>query len=345
MGDGVAGARWPVHEVSRGDSALSRDPGHGADPGQGGDAQLVDHIVREIRDRVFVGTLPVGTWLRQEAIAAEFAVSRTPVREALRELQARGIVSLLPNRGALVRGPTLKEIREAYAVRAELEGLAARLAASRVSAADLDRLRQAEALFEGAAARLAGGDPQAEAKAGAKPAARLAGGDPQAEMEAKAGAKPAARLAGGDPQAEAEAKAGAGAKAAARTPPPREGDPRADPRDNDWRRANDLFHEVILAAAGNDRLRLMIADLHRALPRSLIWGALLSRAGELAENAAQHRRIREALQAGDGEEARGRMIQHVAHAGSLVEAWFASHLRAWPTDGRSENAAEAARER
>jgi DNA-binding GntR family transcriptional regulator len=305
MGDGVAGARWPVHEVSRGDSALSRDPGHGADPGQGGDAQLVDHIVREIRDRVFVGTLPVGTWLRQEAIAAEFAVSRTPVREALRELQARGIVSLLPNRGALVRGPTLKEIREAYAVRAELEGLAARLAASRVSAADLDRLRQAEALFEGAAARLAGGDPQAEA----------------------------------------EAKAGAGAKAAARTPPPREGDPRADPRDNDWRRANDLFHEVILAAAGNDRLRLMIADLHRALPRSLIWGALLSRAGELAENAAQHRRIREALQAGDGEEARGRMIQHVAHAGSLVEAWFASHLRAWPTDGRSENAAEAARER
>jgi DNA-binding GntR family transcriptional regulator len=326
MGDGVAGARWPVHEVSRGDSALSRDPGHGADPGQGGDAQLVDHIVREIRDRVFVGTLPVGTWLRQEAIAAEFAVSRTPVREALRELQARGIVSLLPNRGALVRGPTLKEIREAYAVRAELEGLAARLAASRVSAADLDRLRQAEALFEGAAARLAGGDPQAE-------------------MEAKAGAKPAARLAGGDPQAEAEAKAGAGAKAAARTPPPREGDPRADPRDNDWRRANDLFHEVILAAAGNDRLRLMIADLHRALPRSLIWGALLSRAGELAENAAQHRRIREALQAGDGEEARGRMIQHVAHAGSLVEAWFASHLRAWPTDGRSENAAEAARER
>lgn len=306
-----------MHEVSRGDSALSRapghgadpghgrdprhdvDPGHGADPGQGGDAQLVDHIVREIRDRVFAGTLPVGTWLRQEAIAAEFAVSRTPVREALRELQARGIVSLLPNRGALVRGPTLKEIREAYAVRAELEGLAARLAASRVSAADLDRLRQAEALFEGAAARLAGGEPQAGAGAGAKPAART----------------------------------------------PREGDPRADPRDNDWRRANDLFHEVILAAAGNDRLRLMIADLHRAFPRSLTWGALLSRAGELAENAAQHRRIREALEAGDGEEARGRMIQHVAHAGSLVEAWFASHLRAWPTDGRSEDAAEAARER
>jgi DNA-binding GntR family transcriptional regulator len=220
-----------------------------------GDAQLVDQIVREIRDRVFAGTLPVGAWLRQEAIAAEFAVSRTPVREALRELQARGIVSLLPNRGALVRGPTLKEIREAYVVRAELEGLAARLAASRLSAADLDRLREAEALFERAARGAAG-------------------------------------------------------------------------EDNDWQRANDLFHEVILAAAGNDRLRLEIADLHRAFPRSLTWSALLSRPRELEENAAQHRRIREALEARDGERARQRMIEHVAHAGSLVEGWFASHARA-----------------
>lgn len=297
MGDGGTG--WSVHEVSRG------DPGHGAD------AQLVDHIVREVRDRVFAGTLPVGSWLRQEAIAAEFAVSRTPVREALRELQARGIVSLLPNRGALVRGPTLKEIREAYAVRAELEGLAARLAANRVSAADLDRLRQAEALFERAAARLAAANPQA----GPKPApSRPREGDPQATAEA------ATRL-------------------------PREGDPGVDPRDDDWERANDLFHEVILAAAGNDRLRLMIADLHRAFPRSLTWGALLSRAGELADNAAQHRRIREALEAGDGEEARLRMIRHVTRAGSLVEAWFTGHVRVRPAEGGSVDAAEAARER
>jgi DNA-binding GntR family transcriptional regulator len=227
-----------------------------------GDAQLVDQIVREIRDRVFAGTLPVGAWLRQEAIAAEFAVSRTPVREALRELQARGIVSLLPNRGALVRGPTLKEIREAYVVRAELEGLAARLAASRLSAADLDRLREAEALFERAARGAAARHPAAAAS------------------------------------------------------------------DSDWQRANDLFHEVILAAAGNDRLRREIADLHRAFPRSLTWSALLSRLGELEENAAQHRRIRQALEARDGERARQRMIEHVAHAGSLVEEWFASHARA-----------------
>ena len=219
------------------------------EPGAGGGAQLVDRIVRELRDRVFAGTLPVGSWLRQEAVAAEFAVSRTPVREALRELQARGIVSLLPNRGALVRGPTLKEIREAYAIRAELEGLAARLAAGRLLAAGLARLREAEAVFERAAD---------------------VGGD-------------------------------------------------------DWERANDLFHEVILAAAGNDRLRLMIADLHRAFPRSLTWNALVSAPGRLEENAAQHRRIREALEAGDGEEARRRMIQHVADAGGLVEEWFAGH--------------------
>jgi DNA-binding GntR family transcriptional regulator len=250
----VERSAW-VHEVRR------ADPGDRDQPGAGGEAQLVDRIVRELRDRVFAGTLPVGSWLRQEAVAAEFAVSRTPVREALRELQARGIVSLLPNRGALVRGPTLKEIREAYAIRAELEGLAARLAAARLSAAGLDRLREAEAVFERAASRLAGGSGPAEV--------------------------------GGD----------------------------------DWERANDLFHEVILAAAGNDRLRLMIADLHRAFPRSLTWSALVSAAGRLEENAAQHRRIREALEAGDGEEARRRMIQHVADAGGLVEEWFAGHTR------------------
>ena len=231
-----------VHEVRRADPA-GRDQA-----GAGGAGQLGDRIVRELRDRVFAGTLPVGSWLRQEAVAAEFAVSRTPVREALRELQARGIVSLLPNRGALVRGPTLKEIREAYAIRAELEGLAARLAAGRLLAADLDRLREAEVVF----------------------AAADVGGD-------------------------------------------------------DWERANDLFHEVILAAAGNDRLRLLIADLHRAFPRSLTWNALASAPGRLEENAAQHRRIREALEAGDGEEARRRMIQHVADAGGLVEEWFAGH--------------------
>jgi DNA-binding GntR family transcriptional regulator len=108
---------------------------------------LVDRLAGAIQTRVLSGDVPVGTRLRQEALAEEFGVSRTPVREALRKLQSTGLVELLPNRGAVVRGPSAREIREAYEVRAELEGLAAELAAGRISDADLLRLREAQALF------------------------------------------------------------------------------------------------------------------------------------------------------------------------------------------------------
>lgn len=110
-------------------------------------APLVDRLAAAIQATVLSGAVPIGTRLRQEALAEEFGVSRTPVREALRKLQAIGLVEVLPNRGAIVRGPSAREIREAYEVRAELEGLAAELAASQISDRDLRRLREAEALF------------------------------------------------------------------------------------------------------------------------------------------------------------------------------------------------------
>jgi DNA-binding GntR family transcriptional regulator len=82
-------------------------------------------------------------------------VSRTPVREALRNLQASGIVELVPQRGALVRGPTARETREAYLVRADLEGLAAALAAQWIRDDQLERLREAEELFRRSVEELA----------------------------------------------------------------------------------------------------------------------------------------------------------------------------------------------
>ena len=114
----------------------------------------VDRVAGAIQAQVLSGEVPVGTRLRQEALAEEFGVSRTPVREALRHLQATGLVELLPNRGAVVRGPSAREIREAYEVRAELEGLAAELAAGRISDRDLLRLREAQALFRESVATL-----------------------------------------------------------------------------------------------------------------------------------------------------------------------------------------------
>jgi DNA-binding GntR family transcriptional regulator len=124
---------------------------------------LVDQLASDLQQRVLSGEIPSGTRLRQNALAEEFGVSRTPIREALRKLQAAGFVELQPHRGALVRGLSSREIRDAYQVRAELEALAAELAAGRIRHDQLDRLHEAQALFsEGLAstveARAAGDD-------------------------------------------------------------------------------------------------------------------------------------------------------------------------------------------
>jgi DNA-binding GntR family transcriptional regulator len=103
-------------------------------------APLVDDLAKQIRAAILAGEIPLGSWLRQELLAEQFGVSRTPVREALRILQASGVVRQVPHRGALVEGPTPTEIREAYVVRAELEGLAAYLAAANANDAERELL-------------------------------------------------------------------------------------------------------------------------------------------------------------------------------------------------------------
>lgn len=118
------------------------------------DAALVDRLAATIQARVLSGEFASGSRLRQESLATEFGVSRTPVREALRKLQAAGIVQLEPRRGARVRGPSAREVREAYEVRAELEGLAASLAAGRIRDDELRRLREAQAMFDASSQQL-----------------------------------------------------------------------------------------------------------------------------------------------------------------------------------------------
>src|SRR5436853_4251947 len=114
---------------------------------------LVDKLASDLQQRVLNGEFPTGTRLRQSALAAEFGVSRTPIREALRKLQAGGLVELQPHRGALVRGLSSREIRQAYEVRAELEALAAELAATRIRHDELDRLNDAQGQFREGLAR------------------------------------------------------------------------------------------------------------------------------------------------------------------------------------------------
>src|SRR5690606_36900089 len=110
---------------------------------------LVDSIAVSIRDRIMSGQIPIGSQLRQAELAKDFGVSRTPIREALRQLQAGGLIDVVPNRGAVVRIPSPWEVREAYQVRAELEGLAAALAAGQISRSDVETLRKANrAMYE-----------------------------------------------------------------------------------------------------------------------------------------------------------------------------------------------------
>jgi DNA-binding GntR family transcriptional regulator len=105
---------------------------------------LVDEIASRIRRQIMEGDIPIGAQLRQAALAAEFGVSRTPVREALRQLQSGGLITVVPNRGAVVHIPSPWDVRAAHEVRAELEGLAAERAATRISDDQLDRLRKAQ---------------------------------------------------------------------------------------------------------------------------------------------------------------------------------------------------------
>lgn len=111
---------------------------------------LVDRLAAAIQARILSGDIPAEARLRQASLAAEFGVSRTPVREALRKLQSAGVVELERHKGAVVRRPTPREVREAYLVRAELEGLAAELATPHITDDELTRLHEAQVLFRGA---------------------------------------------------------------------------------------------------------------------------------------------------------------------------------------------------
>ena len=102
---------------------------------------ISETLAGEIQRRIMLGEIPLGSWLRHETLAKEFDVSRTPVREALRILQARGVVEIVRNRGARPRVPSPRDIRDLGDVRAELEGYAAGLAADRISDEQLTALR------------------------------------------------------------------------------------------------------------------------------------------------------------------------------------------------------------
>jgi DNA-binding GntR family transcriptional regulator len=110
--------------------------------GEGEEPSVAERLAGEIADAIMVGEYPLGSWLRQEHLAERFGVSRQPVREALRRLEVIGMIEARPRRGLRVRGPEPGYIRDGYLIRAELEGLAARLAAGRRVPGQIEGLRK-----------------------------------------------------------------------------------------------------------------------------------------------------------------------------------------------------------
>jgi len=86
-----------------------------------------------VADEITRGVLPPGTTLDETALAARFGMSRTPVREAIRELAASGLVDTRPHRGAVVARPSVEQLQSMFDVMAELEALCAGLCALQIT--------------------------------------------------------------------------------------------------------------------------------------------------------------------------------------------------------------------
>jgi DNA-binding GntR family transcriptional regulator len=108
-----------------------------------------------IRARILRGVYPEGEPLRQDSLADELGVSRIPVREALRQLEAEGLVTVTPHRGAIVTTLSAAEVEEVFALRAEVESALLRAAIPRLGP---DGLALAAELLERHERALADGD-------------------------------------------------------------------------------------------------------------------------------------------------------------------------------------------
>ena len=112
------------------------------------DHSLGGRVFQKIRDDILNGKYKENDELRENTIGKELGVSRTPVREALRQLELEGLVAIIPNRGAYVTGISHKDIWDIYKIRSMLEGLCARWATENITEAQIDELEETILLSE-----------------------------------------------------------------------------------------------------------------------------------------------------------------------------------------------------
>lgn len=109
---------------------------------------LGSRVFHTIRENILAGKYRPNEELKEKTIGEELGVSRTPVREALRQLELEGLVSIIPNKGAYVIGITRKDMQDIYEIRGHLEGLCAKWAATNITKEQLDELEEIVFLAE-----------------------------------------------------------------------------------------------------------------------------------------------------------------------------------------------------
>jgi len=104
---------------------------------------LTEQISKVLTEAILDGALEPGTQLVEMELQQQLGISRSPLREAFRDLEKKGLVVIMPRRGTFVREITPRDVKEHFPVRATLEGLAARLAHGNLSREDLAKMRSA----------------------------------------------------------------------------------------------------------------------------------------------------------------------------------------------------------
>ena len=147
----ISGSFLPVQETSmRRSPAVPSIASRAGKPSRGSDGSVVPirrqtltmMTLDSMRESILVGRYPEGEPLRQDAIAEELGVSRIPVREALRQLDAEGLVTFSPHRGAVVSTLSLQEIAELFELRAQMEADLMRRAVPAMTADDHARAKE-----------------------------------------------------------------------------------------------------------------------------------------------------------------------------------------------------------
>jgi DNA-binding GntR family transcriptional regulator len=103
---------------------------------------LRGRVFNKLREDILSGVYQENEELKENTIGLELGVSRTPVREALRQLELEGLVTMIPNKGAYVTGISQKDIHDIYVIRSYLEGLCAKWACEHITEAQIEALEE-----------------------------------------------------------------------------------------------------------------------------------------------------------------------------------------------------------